>query len=265
MKSNHYHPSRHLSSYVHSYWTFETSPNETESIRFATDGHPELFFNLKGKLVFNFCGNFTSFQNDYGILGQFFTYCDLDISTHQLSFFIKFHPAGLFGIFQKNMSAFTNSAFEVEELQSLYQQLTFKYAATKNIHTIIAVAEHWLTKRIHPFFQEKVVQQLLHQIEFQYKKPTKEILDQHGLSIRRLQQIFKEKTGLSPKQFQRMIRFRKAIEILKHTPQKINFISSLGYHDWSHFSKDMQYYFECSPGDFVYGLLENEHLINIRP
>jgi AraC-like DNA-binding protein len=264
MKSRNYRPSPLLSAYIHSFWTIQTSQEEEGRFRFASDGHPELFFNLKKQTSFSFCSNKEKYTCPFGVMGQFYNFSELDIANQECTFFVKFQPYGLYALFQHDISVFNNCISELPELKELHDKMNFIFQTTENIQLTINVVENWLLQKLKSYPHLNLVNDILHQLEMHYKTATHIILERYGLSNRRIQQIFKEKVGLSPKQYQRMLRFRKAMKQLPQTSQNDIFLSTLGYHDWSHFSKDMYYFFELSPGDFISRLHQDNLLINVR-
>ena len=264
MKSRNYKPSPSLSTFIHSFWTIQTTKEEDGRFRFASDGHPELFFNLKKRASFSFSENRENYNYSFGVVGQFYKYCELDITTQECTFFIKFHPLGLYALFQHDISIFNNCISDIPELGELQDKLNYIFDATADVQKVIIEVENWLLQKIKPFPHLNLISNILYQLELNHKLPIQQIVAQYGLSNRRIQQIFKEKIGLSPKQYQRMLRFRKTIKQLSLTPRNDNFITELGYHDWSHFSKDMAYFFELSPGGFISRLHQDNLLINVR-
>ena len=264
MRSQHYIPSPVLRPYIKYFWTIEDSIDSTSIFRFAPDGHPEIFFSLEGNLGFAFNGQKMERLCSHGLVGNFERNADIDTTNNQLCFNIKFHPHTLNALFPENCSKLINGINTIPMLDSLYEKLVDNYQNNKDIQSSIQIAETWLIMHFRSFPNQDLVANLSGNIQLNHKKPIQETLNRYGLSQRRLQQIFKEKVGIAPKQYQRLIRFRKAMNQLKQAPEKEEFIYSLGYHDWSHFCKDMSYYFGISPTDYVYFLFQQEHLINIR-
>ena len=257
MRSISYKPALYLDHVVDSYWTIQTDDKNGGVFRFAPDGHPELCFNLKGRMKYIFGEIKSESMLASGVIGQFYRNVQLDTTSQELTFFIKLKPLGLSALFADPAYSFNNSFTELEELTHLQRRLQFEYGHTKNIKTVIAIAEQFLEQRIAEVENQSLLKKMLNQINNRYRLPIKDILSQFGLSNRRLQQIFRENVGFTPKQYQRLIRFRIAMKQLKYHHDYDHFIKLLGYYDWSHFSKDMHYYFECAPGEFV-AQIDNE-------
>ncbi len=264
MQSQHYTPSPFLTPFVKSFWTIHSSVKDTNVFRFAPDGHPELFFSLAGNIIFRFNGKKLVHKSDFGIIGHFEHNVDMDISQNRLTFLIKFHAHSLNALIPENCNTLINGINSLPLMAGLYRQLVDMYNSNSDILQIIACVEKWLIAHLHPFSQQDLVAGLCNHIQAGYRNPVSEILGNYSLSQRRLQQIFKEKVGISPKQFQRLHRFRIAMKQIGTISEKEAFIYSLGYHDWSHFSKDMSYFFEMSPSDYIHYLFQQGQLINVQ-
>jgi AraC-like DNA-binding protein len=78
------------------------------------------------------------------------------------------------------------------------------------------------------------------------------LAEEFSLSIRSLQRLFKEYIGVSPKKYARIIRFKKAYDILKSDsfikPEEYMF--DLGYYDQPHFINEIKKFSNKTPGIF---------------
>lgn len=264
MVSNHYMPLQQLAPFIHSYWTLNSMGKNLGVYRFAPDSHPELYFNLASNISITFAENKNRFSNDFGVLGQFYRNSDLALSDQSLTFFVKLQPLGLYALFNNNVTEFSNSAYAIDGLENLHLKIQSSYRESKDIKKLILIIENWLLSKICTIDKQELLSNLLLSIQQNTHAPVSTILSQYSLSKRRLQQIFQEKIGLSPKQYQRLTRFRKAMNLLSLPLNKERFIYALGYHDWSHFSKDMNYFFEISPTEFIHRVSQNGQFINIK-
>ncbi len=265
MKSVHYLPCPLLRPFVTSFWTMESNDGQTGRFRFAPDGHPELYFDLAGQSSFLFkTRRHSPTMPPFGVVGQFFPNSDFDISLLKFSLFVKLKPEGLWPIFQHDVSGFNNCVSPLLLLNDVYQTLASRYREGATVPELIQIIEQWLLDRLNTATPSKLVPHLRRQLQLHTGQSVQEVLSPFGLSLRRLQQLFKTQVGLSPKQYQRLARFRKAMNRMQQYPVAENAIDGLGYYDWSHFSKDMQYYFEMSPTDYVRHLSLTGPLINVR-
>lgn len=77
--------------------------------------------------------------------------------------------------------------------------------------------------------------------------------DQLGLSVRRLEQVFRTDVGLSPKAYQRLQRFRSALSRIDDVPtvRWAEFAVESGYYDQSHLIRDFQHHAGLSPLEYA--------------
>jgi len=72
-----------------------------------------------------------------------------------------------------------------------------------------------------------------------------------GLTTRRVQSLFSEKTGMTFVSFFRDLRIRRAEKLLAKTPQQIKEISALlGYQNVESFCRDFRLVSGCTAGEF---------------
>ena len=77
----------------------------------------------------------------------------------------------------------------------------------------------------------------------------REIGRQTGLSTRRLSEIFRERVGVSPKLYQRILRFQRAVQQM-HRGTEVRWMElalECGYYDQSHFANDFREFSGISP------------------
>ncbi len=78
-----------------------------------------------------------------------------------------------------------------------------------------------------------------------------------------LNRAFSKMLGLTPKKFERLIKFRKAIKLLVSSPEKLTVVGAeSGYFDQSHFIKEFKHYMNMSPSEYLNLLdLNEEHRV----
>ncbi|MFL5616416.1 MAG: DUF6597 domain-containing transcriptional factor [Gemmatimonadaceae bacterium] len=76
-----------------------------------------------------------------------------------------------------------------------------------------------------------------------------------GLSIRRVQGLFRDDVGLSPKQLHRIVRFQRALALRRQHPRRTwsGIASSAGYYDQAHLIHDAHGIAGCTPAELVSG------------
>ena len=91
-----------------------------------------------------------------------------------------------------------------------------------------------------------------------------ELAEQQYLSERQFQRRFRSGTGLSPKNFAQIQRFRNAlIELYLENQSYQDVVFDNGYFDQSHFLKDFYRLLEQSPETFKYYIHQIEHIFPI--
>ncbi len=264
MKCTHYMPSLPLRDYIKYFWIIESSPGEKGTFRYAPDGHPEIFFHLQGQNSIRFCYGNRLYADKFGILGQFFPYMESNIDPNEYVFFIKFQPAGLASIFQDNIAAYNNEIRSLPELALLFEMLGNAFLQDPDASSLISVAETWINDQLVSGEHRPFLHDITKRLQQNHRLPLNAIFAKYGYSQRRIQQTFKHATGLSPKQYQRILRFRAAMRFMQQKKLTPLNVRTLGYHDWSHFSKDMRYYFDRSPSAYANSVFQNGQLIIVQ-
>lgn len=74
-----------------------------------------------------------------------------------------------------------------------------------------------------------------------------------GISCRRLEETFRVAVGLTPKRFQRLSRFRRALERIEHRHESgwAAFALECGYYDQAHFSNEFRHHTGLAPEDYL--------------
>jgi len=80
----------------------------------------------------------------------------------------------------------------------------------------------------------------------------REVARDLGLCQRRFIQVFTSSVGLTPKRYQRVCRFHRARELVRHTvsPDWARVAAECGYFDQSHLIRDFRQFTGFSPGEF---------------
>lgn len=83
--------------------------------------------------------------------------------------------------------------------------------------------------------------------------PVGALAERLGRSRRHLSARFREQVGLSPKAVARILRFRRAVELLQKPPARslAELAFECGYYDQAHLNRDFRKFAGTSPGDFA--------------
>ena len=73
----------------------------------------------------------------------------------------------------------------------------------------------------------------------------------HGMSAKTLERRFRNEVGLTPKMFQRVVRFRMAFRMLEHQRGGgARIAAAAGYYDQAHMIRDFRQFTGTSPREF---------------
>ncbi len=79
-----------------------------------------------------------------------------------------------------------------------------------------------------------------------------EFSQQHRISKRYIQRLFKDYVGVSPLHFTKIVRFLNGISRLQQQPESLSFLSyELGYYDQAHFIRDFKRFAGLSPTAYL--------------
>lgn len=80
-----------------------------------------------------------------------------------------------------------------------------------------------------------------------------------NLSRRQLERIFRAQVGVSPNRYQSILRFEKALTLIKNEESLTRLSSILEYADQSHFIKDFKKYSDMTPSQFLKYKIPDSH------
>ncbi|HEY1977638.1 MAG TPA: helix-turn-helix domain-containing protein [Candidatus Baltobacteraceae bacterium] len=74
-----------------------------------------------------------------------------------------------------------------------------------------------------------------------------------GISRARFARRFRDRTGVTPKYFARIVRFSSALSALSHSESIVGAAAELGYYDQAHMYRDFEEFAGMTPGEFLAG------------
>jgi AraC-like DNA-binding protein len=160
---------------------------------------------------------------------------------------IRFYAHAASYFLKENMEEFNDQISDLTGLlhtstKTLYEQLM----ETKELKKKIALIEHFLLDRLsHPerrFDQIILVGNITRNIAVNnYRDNVDSIATKHGISHRYLQKLFLQYTGLTPKSFLKVNRFRHSLSFMDNKEESLTSIAyNCGYFDQSHFIKEFK-------------------------
>ena len=148
----------------------------------------------------------------------------------------------------------------MEELFDVSVSSLVTYLKTADIQQIVDSLDTWFAAR-----QDKSYRGFLGEMAEELKEDCspKNILSATNYSYSTLERYFKKETGLTPKAFQTLIRFKLATEELYNSRNRdwIHYVNKYKYFDQSHFIKEIKRFTGFTPSQ----LLTIPGLISYRP
>jgi AraC-like DNA-binding protein len=178
---------------------------------------------------------------------------------------IRFMPGGAHPVLGHDLSALTNDvlAFDLV-IGAAASSLRDRVLEADGGPMRIAAAECWLRERIAGSALHPVVAHLARRLARPDVR-VGDVAEETGFSSRHLQTLFRRWTGVTPKQFARVMRFQHLIRALTHAaPQDVNLegrplprpdwaliAADLCFSDQSHLGHEFTAFAGMTPGDYI--------------
>lgn len=166
---------------------------------------------------------------------------------------IIFQPSGLYHLLEKMpLTNFTDIALDAEsvmgkEATSIIQQLM----NTEQYMEMIRVVDTYLLQKLRKInIQIESIDKITPYLVSPYNPYTLDYLaNQSCLSLRQFERKFRERVGISPKLFTRIVRFNRAFEMKEKHPSKdwLAIALTCGYSDYQHMVKDFKQFAGVTP------------------
>jgi AraC-like DNA-binding protein len=257
-------PHPQLADYIRSYWLVEGDDTD-ETLALVPDGYPELFFVLSGSLRMQQFSGEKTWQNhdEGGLIGQASGRFAFESAARTRLFCVKLYPWTPHGLFGVPTWQLNNAALEISALstQPDHRQLTERVQQAAHLNDIVALLDTFFLQKI-PHVKSDDSAFLRHAIRQIYASHGTVGMDdltrQVRASRRYVEKIFREKIGLAPKQYARIIRVKKASMYLldpRCSGQVREIVHRLDYYDQSHLLKDFRAIVGQTPTEFLRGQL----------
>jgi len=252
------HPA--LRNLIRSYWMMENTGKAESLDLLVPDGYPELFFILNESLKMQqFSGEKQwAPHKEAGLIGQATAQFAFQPMPFSKMLFVKLYPWTpklLFGIpaWQLNNQALDLGAITSD---SAFRELGEKLSTAPHLTDIAALLDAFFLKKLieingHNSFVEFAVRQIF---SSDGAISVDRLTNQVHASRRYVEKVFKDKIGISPKQYAQIIRVKKASMYLLDPRFNFNIreISNrLEYYDQSHLLKDFKAIMGQTPSAYL--------------
>lgn len=258
-------PASPLDQYIESIFHFKDFMPDHSIERVVPTGHLFIIFELDG---------FPRNTFDNGSLQPNATFTKvwvsgmhrhyISISAHQKSemFVIQFKATGAYPFLQLPINELTEKILPAEEIfgkdiLKLREGLLIKNNSLEKFQ----LAENWLREKYDeqkkpPAYLLKTIRQLQQAPVDNFEK----IVNNYPHSQKHLIDQFKKYVGLTPKYYQRILRFNEILQKIKQE-EKISWAQTAyqcGYSDQSHFIKEFKHFSGFNPQEFLHQPFEKE-------
>jgi AraC-like DNA-binding protein len=240
-------PQELLRQYVKCFFTIETD----EVIEFESNvlpgGYPELIFNLSDIYLHSEKESRFNLTPPIDYLGQLTRPFAIKSKGKHAMLGIRFYAHTAAYFLKERMDAFNDQVSDLTGLlhtstKTLYERLM----EAKELINKIALVEQFLLDRLsrpeRRFDQIGLVGNITRSLAANhYRDNVDFIATTYGISNRYLQKLFLQHTGLTPKAFLKINRFRHSLSFLDNKKESLTSIAyDCGYFDQSHFIKEFK-------------------------
>ena len=251
-------PESSIAPFIESVFHFKDLVPDHSIERVVPTGHLFILFELDG-FVRNTFDNETLQPNgtftEVWISGMHRNY--ISISAHQKSemFVIQFRPFGAYPFFHFPLVDLNEKIIVPEGiLGDGLTQLRKELLAAKTSQDKFELADGWLLERFDT--NKEPPRELVSLIDELQEHPVSnlsQVMEKYPASQKHLIAQFKKYVGLTPKYFQRILRFNEILQRIQRQ-EKVSWADvaySCGYSDQSHFIKEFKHFSGFNPSDFL--------------
>lgn len=264
-------PQPPLKEYIDSVIYFKGYQPEHDRERVVPDGSINLIFEFDGlerSVYDNQTGKVCLKLNKVWLAGIQTKY--ITISSHQNSemLVVRFKPGGGYPFLKIPLDSIKDRIIEAPEIWGgdIYR-LREKILSERETDRKIQLMEMWLSEQgKFSLVGDQVIQNAVECVLSNASTRLKELVDKSHYSRKHFIELFKRYVGLSPKQFQRIMRFQETLAKVQNGEliSWAQISADCGYFDQAHFIRDFKAFSGFNPTQFLQSHLENER-INFFP
>jgi AraC-like DNA-binding protein len=238
--------SPHLKDYVRGYAERHIIWSGTEVVQPAPASlEPVLTFDFVGVPIIDYVDGTSCSSDRIALVGPH-TYrraCVRFASTME-SFGVFFQPFGLWQLFGIPNRECTDNAYAAvdvlgRQMQDLWEQL----AATTSFGDRVVVVEELLSSMLSRSYDRTLIMNIANRrVLSGFRSGLSDLAHAAGLSPRQCERRFAAEIGMSPKLYDRIVRYQLALDLKLCAPHRtwISIAQQAGYHDQMHMIKDFR-------------------------
>lgn len=251
-------PSPALASVIDRIWVSETADHADELSPMQNClplGMIEWIIQIKGKPIIGwYKGTRVTYPTNY-FIGLMTTFARWQMYGQSKVIGIRMKPEGAIRMLRQPIAELTGSSVEAHNFihrkeLSILDRLMEMEDTTSQISLLEAFMHHHLMAgNVKDNYFADV---FAHMRSVNSSFSTKEIADRFFLSERQMQRLYKDQLGVSPKTYERILRFSRAVETIRKNehPNWSSLAYQLGYSDQAHLIRDFKSYSGMTPALF---------------
>lgn len=264
-----YKPSLPLNAFVQAYWTGDF--NIYSENKFVQSVVPNGCIELIIHLTNNHCelikGDLWGKSPEFTLIGLHTSLYEVRFNEHVKVFGIRFNPEGIYNFFGVPPAEFTSTFEDSKDVLGIdFDDYCSKLREAKSVTDQISLTENFLFKKLDKLSSNKI----------DYVKIASEVIRRnHGIislenlikqvpiSARQLQREFKNKFGITAKEYMRIARLNAIQNYMQNSP-KINLTElsyDKGFSDQSHFIREFKMIMGTNPKRFLKS--KDNYIVNI--
>ena len=168
-------------------------------------------------------------------------------------FLVEFHSAGLYPFIKIDQNLLLNNSFSFEELsKSLNRQITEAYFSSSNISTLKHKLDRIFLSRLDDTVINPTFGYAMRKIlESNGLTRIRDLADDVHYSEKRLNRLFQKYAGTGVKTFSRIVRMKRAVDLLSSPINVSSLVEITGHYDNSHFIHDFTDIYGVTPKEYM--------------
>lgn len=189
------------------------------------------------------------------LYGQFSEVTNRMIGNNFLVFQIIFFPGALYRLTGTNAAELTNQYMDAENLfSSTLREVNEQLHHAKSYAEMVETANAFIRMLIRKQKKSRlrIDDSLFHFLKINGRISIEKLSAEACLSTKQLERKFKERTGVNPKLYARIIRFDRAFRLKNSRPELdwLRIAVECDYHDYQHLAKDYKDFTGLTPNAF---------------
>ncbi|WP_426292912.1 helix-turn-helix domain-containing protein [Dyadobacter endophyticus] len=270
MEFRHFQPAKVLAPYIRHYYVFESAGNAVYEDTVFPSGDMEIIFNLGEGIWESFRED--GFQNNPAIelWGQITRPLQIRSSGAHLMLGVRFFTHATSFLLDDEISIFNDQVSDLTDVMGAgIRHLHGTLLEAPSVTARIALLDEFFTSRLmRASGRQERLDRVAHILTSITKDATENnigrIAGTFGITTRYLHKLVYQHTGLSPKSFDKIHRFKTSLKLIGENKMPLTSIAyDAGYFDQSHFIRDFKSFTGLTPSAYLSNLSAvNQMLIN---